>query len=151
MLQNYFKIAWRNLFRNKGFSLTNLLRFTIGMTCTILIFLWVQDELAYDRFHENHRNIYQVIAHRNFNNQIFTDRNMVLPLAQSLQTSSPQIKNAVVTTYAQSHILAYGESKLKKQGYTVSEHFFEMFSWKFIKGSAFPNNDFAADSVSTIV
>ena len=136
MLKNYFKIAWRNLFRNKGFSLTNLLGLTIGMTCTILIFLWVRDELAYDKFHENHPNIYQVIAHRNFNNQIFTDRNMVLPLAKSLQTSSTQIKNAVVTTYPQSHILTYGDSKLKKQGYTVSEHFFEMFSWKFIKGNA---------------
>ena len=136
MFRNYLKIAWRNLFRNKGFSLTNLLGLTIGMTCTILIFLWVKDELAYDKFHANHKNIYQVIAHRNFNNQVFTDRNMVLPLAKSLQTSSSQIKNAVVTTYAQPHVLTYGELKLKKQGYTVSEHFFEMFTWKFIKGNS---------------
>ena len=136
MFKNYFKIAWRNLFRNKGFSLTNLLGLTIGMTCTILIFLWVKDELGYDRFHANHKNVYQVIAHRNFNNQIFTDRNMVLPLAKSLESSSTQIQNAVVTTYAQPHILTYGESKLKKQGYTVSDHFFEVFSWKFIKGNA---------------
>ena len=116
MLQNYFKIAWRNLFRNKGFSLTNLLGLTIGMTCTILIFLWVQDELAYDRFHENHRNIYQVIAHRNFNNQIFTDRNMVLPLAQSLQTSSPQIKNAVVMKVAGQHDVRAWEIHLVRAG-----------------------------------
>ena len=136
MFRNYLKIAWRNLFRNKGFSLTNLLGLAIGMTCTILIFLWVKDELAYDKFHTNHKNIYQVIAHRNFNNQVFTDRNMVLPLAKSLQTNSSQIKNAVVTTYAQPHVLTYGELKLKKQGYTVSEHYFEMFTWKFIKGSA---------------
>ena len=54
----------------------------------------------------------------------------------SLQNNSPQIKNAVVTTYGQSHILSYGDAKLKKQGYTVSEHFFNMFSWKFIKGNA---------------
>jgi hypothetical protein len=59
-----------------------------------------------------------------------------LPLAKSLQTSSPQIKSAVVTTYAQPHILTYGDSKLKNQGYTVSEHFFEVFTWKFIKGNA---------------
>ena len=45
MLKNYFKIAWRNLFRNKGFSLTNFLGLTIGMVCTILILLWVKDEL----------------------------------------------------------------------------------------------------------
>ena len=136
MFKNYFKIAWRNLFRNKGFSLTNLLGLTIGMTCTVLIFLWVKDELGYDKFHANHKNVYQVTAHRNFNNQIFTDRNMVLPLAKSLESFSTQIQNAVVTTHAQPHILTYSESKLKKQGYTVSDHFFEVFSWKFIKGNA---------------
>lgn len=136
MLKNYLTIAWRNLFKNKGFSITNILGLTIGITCTIFIFLWVQDEKAYDKFHSNYNNIYQVIAHRNFNNQIFTDRNMVLPLAKSLQDASPQIKNAVVTTHRQSPILTYGDTKLKKYGYTVSEHFFDMFSWKFIRGNA---------------
>ena len=136
MIKNYFKIAWRNLFRNKGFSLTNILGLSIGMLCTILILLWVQDELTYNKFHANYNNIYHVMANRDFNNQVFTDENMVLPLAQSLEKSSPQIKNAVVTTHPQPHILAYGEAKLKKQGYTVSEHFFDMFSWKFISGNA---------------
>ena len=136
MFKNYFKIAWRNLFRNKGFSITNILGLSIGMVCTILILLWVQDELTYDKFHANYNNIYQVMANRDFNNQVFTDENMVLPLAQSLESGSPQIKNAVVTTHPQPHIITYGDAKLKKQGYTVSEHFFDMFSWKFIKGNA---------------
>ncbi|MGK2864522.1 MAG: ABC transporter permease, partial [Chitinophagaceae bacterium] len=135
MIKNFLKIAWRNLVRNKGFSVTNIFGLTVGMTCTILIFLWVQDELSYDKFHDKYNNIYQVIAHRNFNNQVFTDRNMVLPLAGSLENVSPQIKNAVVTTNKQSHVLAYGDAKLKKDGYTVSEHFFDMFSWKFISGN----------------
>lgn len=135
MLKNYFKIAWRNLFRNKGFSLTNLLGLTIGITCTILIFFWVRDELGYDKFHNNYKNIYQVIAHRDFNNQVFTDRNMVLPLASELQKTSPLIKNAVVTTYSQSHVLNYGEVKLKQQGLTVSRNFFDMFTWKFLRGN----------------
>jgi putative ABC transport system permease protein len=136
MIKNYSKIACRNLFRNKGFSITNLLGLSIGMTCTIFIFLWVQDELTYDRFHANHKNIYQVIAHRDFNNQVFTDRNMVLPLAKALESGYPQIKKAVVTTYVEPHVLANGDTKLKKNGYTVSEHFFDIFSWKFIKGNA---------------
>jgi ABC-type antimicrobial peptide transport system permease subunit len=108
----------------------------IGMACTILIFLWVQDELTYDKFHTNHKNIYQVIAHRDFNNSVFTDRNMVLPMAKSLEAEYPQIKNAVVTTYGTPAILEYGETKLRKKGRTVSEHFFNMFTWKFIQGSA---------------
>ena len=136
MFSNYFKIAWRNLFRNKGFSLTNLLGLTIGITCTILIFLWVQDELTYDKFHANYDSIYKIKANRDFNNQVFTDDNMVLPLAKTLKEKLPQIKTAVVTTHGGSHVLAYGDAKLKKGGYTVSDHFFDMFSWRFLKGNA---------------
>src|SRR6186997_92821 len=135
MIKNYFKIAWRNLFRNKGFSATNLLGLTIGITCTILISLWVKDELTYDRFHSNYNGIYQIYANRNFNNQVFTDQNMVLPLASTIKKQIPQIKNAVVTTHRQPHILTYGENKLKKEGYTVSEGFFDMFSWRFLNGT----------------
>jgi len=136
MIRNYLKIAWRNLFRNKGFSLTNLLGLTIGITCTILIFLWVQDELTYNKFHANYDNIYKIKANRDFNNQVFTDDNMVLPLAKTLKEKLPQVKNAVVTTHEGSHVLAYEDSKLKKRGYTVSDHFFDIFSWKFLKGNA---------------
>jgi putative ABC transport system permease protein len=135
MIKNYFKIAWRNLFRNKGFSVTNLLGLTIGITCTILISLWVKDELTYNKFHSNYNSIYKLYANRDFNNQMFTDENMVLPLASTIEKQIPQIKNAVVTTHRQPHILTVGENKLKKEGYTVSEHFFDMFSWKFLKGS----------------
>lgn len=106
------------------------------MICTILILLWVQDELAYDKFHINYHSIYKIKANRDFNNQVFTDDNMVLPLAKTLQEKLPQIRKAVVTTHGGSHVLAYGDAKLKKQGYTVSEQFFELFSWKFIKGNA---------------
>jgi putative ABC transport system permease protein len=136
MIKNYFKIAWRNLFRNKGFAITNLLGLTIGITCTIFILLWVQDELTYNKFHKNYENIHQVMANRDFNKNIFTDPNMVLPLAKTIQSDIPQVKKAVVTTHSQSHILAYGDTKLKKQGYTVSEKFFDLFSWQFIKGNA---------------
>ena len=136
MFINYFKTAWRNLFRNKGFSATNLLGLTIGITCTILISLWVKDELTYDKFHSNYKNIYKLYANRNFNNQIFTDENMVLPFASEIEKNIAQVKHAVVTTNRQSRVLTYGDAKLKKEGYTVSEHFFDMFSWKFIKGNA---------------
>ena len=136
MFQNYFKIAWRNLFRNKGFSITNILGLTIGITCTMLILLWVHDELTYDKFQKNYDNIYQVIANRDFNNQVFTDRSMVLPLASELKHNSSLIKQAVVTTYPQPRVLANGNEKIKKQGYFVSEHYFDMFSWKFLKGNA---------------
>jgi putative ABC transport system permease protein len=136
MIKNYIRIAWRSLFRNKSFSVTNVLGLTIGMTCTLLIFLWVKDERGYDKFHANYGNTYQVKAHRDFKNQVFTDQNMVLPLAEAIQEKIPEVKNAVVTTHQQSHVLTYGDNRFKKQGYTVSKHFFDVFSWEFIKGNA---------------
>ena len=70
MFNNYFKIAWRNLTRNKAFSFTNLLGLTIGITCTILILLWVQNELSWDKFQPNYNTTYEVMANRNFNGQV---------------------------------------------------------------------------------
>ena len=136
MIRNYFKTAWRNLFMNRGFSLINILGLTIGMVCSILILLWVQDELNYNKSQKHYNNIYQVMANRDFNNQIFTDPNMVLPLALAVQTNIPQVKYAVVTTHEQETYLANGDNKLKKQGFTVSDHFFDMFTTKFIEGNA---------------
>ncbi|MES1221060.1 MAG: ABC transporter permease [Bacteroidota bacterium] len=136
MIKNYFKIAWRNLFRNKAFAFTNLLGLTIGMTCTLFILLWVQDELGYDKFHKNYDNTYKVIANRDFNNQIFTDPNMVLPLAKTIEAEIPEVKNATVITYPQDLIMANGDTKVKKTGYFVNEKFFDVFTWKFLQGSA---------------
>ena len=137
MIKNYFKIAWRNLFRNKVFSITNILGLTISIACTIFIFLWVQDELSYDRFHKNYNDIYEVYANRNFNNQILTDNTMVFPLASALANAYPQVKSAVVTSGQEPHVLSVDneKKKLKKNGYTVSKNFFDVFSWVFVQGN----------------
>jgi len=135
MFSNYFKVAWRNLFRNKGFSVTNLLGLSIGMTCSILILLWVQDELNFNKSQKNYKQIYQVMANRDFNNEIFTDPNMVLPLAQSIKNEIPQVKNAVVTTYPSPINIAYKDLILKKTGLTASDQFFNLFTVEFIAGN----------------
>lgn len=135
MIKNYIKIAWRNLIRNKGFSATNILGLTIGMTCTIFIFLWVKDEVAFDKFHTNHNNIYQVMATRDFKPTIFTDPNMVLPLAKTLEGGNPQILKTVVTSHQESHLVEYNNIKLKKDLYVASEQFFNIFTFKVLKGN----------------
>ena len=135
MIKSYFNIGWRNLLGNKGFSLTNLLGLAIGMTSAILILLWVQDEVNYNKSQKNYHEIYQVIAHRDFNNQIYTDRNMVMPLAEVIENEIPQVKHAVVTTHLEHGNLAFGGEKFKKNGYTASPNFFEVFSAYFLKGN----------------
>jgi len=134
MIRNYIKIAWRNLSRNKGFAITNLLGLTIGITCTIFIFLWVKDELTYNQFNTNYKNIYQIIANRDFKNNIFTDRNMVFPLQKALETGYPQIKNVVMSSYPNTLLVEYGQTKLKKPIVMVGGRYFDMFTCKFLEG-----------------
>ena len=62
MFKNYFKIAWRNLWRNKVFSAINILGLSIGLACCILIFLFIQNELSYDTYHQHAKNIYRVTS-----------------------------------------------------------------------------------------
>src|SRR5207249_11533553 len=64
MFKNYFKIAWRNLMKNKIFSFINIFGLTIGITSFLLIALYIFDELTFDRFHENANNIYRVIDNK---------------------------------------------------------------------------------------
>lgn len=136
MISNYIKTAWRSLLRSKGFALTNILGLTIGMTCALFYLLWARDEVNYDKFQVNYDQTYVVIANRDFNNRVFTDYNMVLPLAAALEKASPQVKNAVVTTQDYDITMRSNDILFQKNGMTVSEHFFDMFSWKFIQGSA---------------
>ncbi|MGN6508153.1 MAG: ABC transporter permease, partial [Chitinophaga sp.] len=135
MIRSYLKTAWRNLFRHKGFTATNLLGLTIGITSGILIFLWVHDELSFDRFHKNYDNVYQVYANRDFKDKIFTDRSVPFPLEPALTKEHPQIALAVATNGG-NQVLSFNDKRFTRQGLSVSAHFFDLFSWEFVKGNA---------------
>src|SRR5215475_9920687 len=70
MIKNYFKIAFRNMMRYKVFSLINILGLALGMACSILILLWVQDERGIDNFHENKNRLYAVYQRQFIDNKI---------------------------------------------------------------------------------
>ncbi len=136
MIRSYFKIAWRSIQRNTVFSITNLLGLTIGMTCTLLILLWVQDELSWNSFHPNYKNIYQVYVNRNFNGEITTDNASPFPLSAALTQNFPEVRSAYVDNYGQDQVLKYNETMVKRRGYTVSADYFKTMHWTFVKGNA---------------
>ncbi|MGN6164747.1 MAG: ABC transporter permease [Flavisolibacter sp.] len=136
MFRSYLKIAWRNILRNKGFSITNLSGLTIGMTCTILILLWVHDELNWDKFHSNHKDVYQVLVNRNFNGEVTTDKSAPFPLANALKNNFPEIKHSSVDDYGRDVVLKYNDKIIKQRGITVSTDYTNLFQWKFVKGNA---------------
>lgn len=70
MIKNYFKIAWRNLLRNKGYSFINIAGLSLGMVVAILIGLWMHDELTFDTYHANYNRIAQVMQHQTYNGKI---------------------------------------------------------------------------------
>ena len=72
MVKNFFKIAYRNLLRNKGFSFINISGLAIGMASAMMILLWVQNELSYDNFYKNNDRLYQVWIKSRANNGIST-------------------------------------------------------------------------------
>src|SRR5690242_857272 len=136
MFKSYLKLAWRNIWRNKAFSITNLSGLTIGMTCTMLIFLWVKDELNWNKFHTDHQNIYQLMVNRDFNGEITTDKSVPFPLADELKRNFPQVKYASIDNYGSDIVLKYNETIIKKRALNVSQDYNDVFQWKFVKGSA---------------
>ena len=66
MIGNYFKIAWRSLWKNKGYSAINIFGLTIGLSASIFIFLWVYDELSYDKFHANADRIFKIFINNKY-------------------------------------------------------------------------------------
>ena len=72
MIRNYFKIAWRNLIKNRVYSLINIGGLAVGMGVAILISLWVYDEVSYDQYHANYERIAQVLQHQTYNGETGT-------------------------------------------------------------------------------
>ena len=137
MLQNYFKIAFRNLLRHKVFSLINLFGLTIGLACCLLIALFILDELSYDRYHEKADRIYRVT--RSFLEQ---DGSVQLHLGQVAPPFGPLIKNDFkeveeVVRLLQSTLNIRYEDKVftEEQVFMAEENLFKVFTIPVLKGN----------------
>ncbi|MGH7450500.1 MAG: ABC transporter permease, partial [bacterium] len=137
MLKNYLKIAVRNLLKHKAYSFINIVGLAMGMTCCILILLYVQRELSYDRFHKDAKQIYR-IAWFSGNPQTRTPH----PMAQAMVSDFPEVKNAVSISpiwgpglTRPAIAVKYGDKRFDEKGfYSTDTTFFEVFSFHLIKG-----------------
>lgn len=134
MLQNYFKIALRNLQKNSVYSFINIAGLSIGIACSTLIFLWVADEYSYDRFHENYDRIYKVYQSQTWAQGIGTGNSMPYKLKEVMREKSSGIKRLVMTNWGEGNMLQVGEKRLNKFGLSATEDFFQVFSFHMIKG-----------------
>ena len=139
MIKNYFKIAWRNLIRNKAFSAINILGLALGMACSLIIMLWVQDERNVDGFHANGKQLYQVYERSFSDGKVGAGYSTQGLLAQELKKVIPEIKYAASTDYAAQpgtfNTFKAGEKVNKMFGKFAGADFFRMFSYPLLQGT----------------
>src|SRR4030095_9071632 len=130
MFKNHFKIAWRNLFRNKVSSLINIGGLTVGIAVAILIGLWIYDELSFDKYHQDYERIAQIMTRGNDPKEgSFINNSLQYPLASELQTTyKNNFKYIVRASWAQEYILSAGEKKLSSKGQFMDEDAPSMFT-----------------------
>ncbi len=133
MLQNYLKVVLRRMMRQKVFSFINIAGLAIGMAVCILILLWVQDELSYDRFHQNAENIYRVVMNDQRYGMVWPV--VSIPLGPALRQEFPEITDSV-RIFDFIGLATRGEKKFDEIGAFVDPSFFNIFSFKFVEGDS---------------
>lgn len=147
MIRNYCRIAWRNIIRNKVFSIINILGLALGMTCSLLIALWIMDERNMDTFHENDEQLYSVFERQYHDGIIEGGHYTPGILAEEMKIKFPEVEFATSMISWDIGLSSFqmNEKLTKKNGNFGSPDFFTMFSYKIIAGDAktpldLPNN-----------
>jgi predicted permease len=133
MLSNYIKVAIRNLLRQKGFSFINIFGLALGISCTALIGMWVNDELSYDRFHKDYEQMYRITA--TLPEMKVHAAVSSAPLALAFKTEIPEVEDAVRVSDLKRDLMQVGDIKFEEKGILYADsNFFKMFNFPFIKG-----------------
>jgi putative ABC transport system permease protein len=134
MFKNYLKTTFRNTIRHKGYSFINLAGLAIGMACTLLILLWVNDELSYDRFHENSKNIYRIMS---YGTQYMIEGidGTPAPLAPAILEEVPGIVNYARFSDVPKLVVKYRDKVFYETGGLIADpSIFEIFTFPFVRG-----------------
>ena len=135
MFKTYFKVAFRNLRRSKGFSAINIIGLSIGMASAIIILLWIQNEMSYDQFHEKGNRIYAVWNRAMIDGKLTAWNATPKVLARTLEKDLPEVEQAARVNWSGSPIFSIGEKKLSIQGNMVDSNFLQIFSFPLIEGN----------------
>ncbi|MEM9674491.1 MAG: ABC transporter permease [Bacteroidota bacterium] len=136
MFKSYFKIAWRSMLKQKLYSFINIGGLSIGLSCFILISLYVQHELSYDRFYDNADQIYRIYQREVGDFYLGTDlfATTVPELAPALMEEFPEVVHAA-TLRETNALLGYEESNYYEKGFWGDKHFFDVFPYSFVQGN----------------
>ena len=148
MYKNYLKIGYRNLLRKKGYSSINIIGLAVGMAVAMLIGLWVQDELSFDQYHENHARVAQVMEHQTLNGNISTQPALPIPLkAELLSKYGEDFESVILAFWRQSLIVSHNDIKLTAEGNFMGSDVIDMFSIRMLEGG----NDALTEPGSIII
>jgi putative ABC transport system permease protein len=136
MIRNYLTIALRNIFKNPVYSFINIVGLAVGLGCSLLILLWVNDEITYDQFHQNKETIFQVYANaKGDGGKIFSQRSVPLPLVEAFKSSESAIEFVTATDWGGNHLLNVNDNPLMKEGLYAGEDFLKIFSFPLVQGN----------------
>jgi putative ABC transport system permease protein len=134
MFSSYFKVAWRNITRNKVYSLINMMGLALGMAGAILLFLNIQYGLSVDQFHKKKTSIFEAYNKGIVSGQLICWNATAPPLADALKKDFPEIKNIARVRYT-NMLLRYADKKTQEQGSITDAAFLNMFSFPLVKGN----------------
>jgi hypothetical protein len=134
MIKHYLTLIYRNIIKEKGYFLINLVGLSAGLACALLIYLCVRDEIRVDKFHEKGERLYQVMEFQQYAEELMTTTSTPGILAENLKIDYPEVEYAVTTTWVEPHTLSIKDHNVKAKGYSVGKDFFNIFSLPLIHG-----------------
>ncbi|MEI3800434.1 MULTISPECIES: ABC transporter permease [unclassified Chitinophaga] len=136
MLQNYFKVAWRNLIRNKWFSFINISGLSIGMAGVILILIWIQHEISFDKFHPHKDRLYEAYGLSTMNGSLFAISSTSQPLGPALKQEFPDVENTTRFSSVNSFLITAENKQLTGvEGGFADPAYLEMFDFPLAEGA----------------
>lgn len=132
----FFKITFRSLLRHRFSTIINLTGLTTGLACTFFIFLWVNDELSVNKFHEKDDRLFRVMEMQRWGGEIYAANSTPGILAENLKIDFPEFEYAATTTWINPQLLSYEDQSFMEDGFHVGEDYFNIFTYPLLEGNA---------------